>query len=461
MHMGVARAYQGSGGQTLLAGLQGSSPFGYAGQYLDSGPGTYAMRARQYDPQQGRFQAEDPLPLQQRLPATINPFQYAFDEPTVLVDPSGQYIPWGTDCFYGRPIDGKGGVINPHDLAESAYLLLQGQHGNYRAACELRIPASSRNGAGPPGTPQLPFPGYEWLAATGRADVVDDPDGNGAALWELEPRHVPTWETDATTESLHYVHVAKHLTKRQCIAGIPATFRQLGVPGSPIYGGTLWYDKRDFVQGDPSHFLGGSAYVPPVPPAVGIDDRLYEVAIGPGSQLGALWFEVFRSKKKKTDMRNPGQAPSYAVLTNPAGEWDLVTKYSYYDNEQPTAQPVPQPLPPTVPLYYPNERVPLGSCGFDCAWRLAVGLAHLTGDGLIWVGTHPEQALLAAGTVVVSTGVVACTLAGPCGAAAAAAAAAAGLVVLGPAVVNALNPTTVDAIGSQAQGTPTPTPSSS
>ncbi len=37
-------------GQVLLAGILGSQPFGYAGQYLDPGSGTLEMRARKYSP---------------------------------------------------------------------------------------------------------------------------------------------------------------------------------------------------------------------------------------------------------------------------------------------------------------------------------------------------------------------------------------------------------------------------
>jgi len=63
-------------GATLLAGLTGSQPFGYAGQYYDASAGTYDMRAREYSPQQGRFESEDPL-----LSQTGEPYDYAGDNP--------------------------------------------------------------------------------------------------------------------------------------------------------------------------------------------------------------------------------------------------------------------------------------------------------------------------------------------------------------------------------------------
>ena len=87
---GNARPYTGGSGATQLAGLQGVAPFGYAGQQRDAGPGTYAMRARRYDPATGRFQSQDPLAYSPQVPVTINPYEYAGDMPTGVTDPSGQ-----------------------------------------------------------------------------------------------------------------------------------------------------------------------------------------------------------------------------------------------------------------------------------------------------------------------------------------------------------------------------------
>ncbi len=80
---------QASNGSTLLHGLQGSSPFGYAGQYYDPGPGTYAMRARTYNPATGQFESEDPLAYDPQVPVTLNPYEYAGDVPDLTTDPSG------------------------------------------------------------------------------------------------------------------------------------------------------------------------------------------------------------------------------------------------------------------------------------------------------------------------------------------------------------------------------------
>ncbi len=72
-------------GATLLAGLQGSQPFGFAGQYYDAAAGTYDMRAREYSPSEGQFESVDPL-----LDQTGESYEYANDRPNEDADPSGQ-----------------------------------------------------------------------------------------------------------------------------------------------------------------------------------------------------------------------------------------------------------------------------------------------------------------------------------------------------------------------------------
>ncbi len=74
-------------GVTLLAGMQGSQPFGFAGQYYDAAAGTYDMRAREYSPSEGQFESEDPL-----LDQTNEPYRYAGDRPTDATDPSGKIV---------------------------------------------------------------------------------------------------------------------------------------------------------------------------------------------------------------------------------------------------------------------------------------------------------------------------------------------------------------------------------
>ena len=72
------------------------NPMLFDGEYLDPNTGLYDLTARQYDPTTGRFLTQDSInaPVQ-------NPYEsdYLFvaDQPTVLIDPSGQ---WSVNPFH-------------------------------------------------------------------------------------------------------------------------------------------------------------------------------------------------------------------------------------------------------------------------------------------------------------------------------------------------------------------------
>jgi RHS repeat-associated protein len=99
----------------------------WAGQMLDWHEGLYAMGARSYDPELGRFISEDPLGLS----AGINPYAYVGDSPTNGTDPSG-LEPTCTlgkwDCPYamqgvGVAVESRwGGAAYAFALAESISL---------------------------------------------------------------------------------------------------------------------------------------------------------------------------------------------------------------------------------------------------------------------------------------------------------------------------------------------------
>lgn len=95
----------------------------FAGEYLDP-TGLYHLRARQYDPTNGRFLTTDPLARAVTAPY-ISSYVYADNQPTALIDPSGMgaientcgsFVCWlkeegrklgeatikvGAGCFYG------------------------------------------------------------------------------------------------------------------------------------------------------------------------------------------------------------------------------------------------------------------------------------------------------------------------------------------------------------------------
>jgi RHS repeat-associated protein len=64
------------------------NPLQFDGQYLDAGSGLYDLRARQYDPNDGRFLSTDPLAPGLTDPY-ISAYVYSNDQPTMLADPSG------------------------------------------------------------------------------------------------------------------------------------------------------------------------------------------------------------------------------------------------------------------------------------------------------------------------------------------------------------------------------------
>jgi len=59
-------------------------PFGYAGQYTDYETGLQYLRARYYEPATGQMMTRDPL-----APTSRQPYAYANDAPTDVVDPAG------------------------------------------------------------------------------------------------------------------------------------------------------------------------------------------------------------------------------------------------------------------------------------------------------------------------------------------------------------------------------------
>ena len=117
--IGPTRAANGA---TQLAGLQATAPFGFAGQYYDAGPGTYDMRAREYNPATGQFASEDPQAPTDTLPVTLDPYEYAGDMPTDVIDPSGQgwieELPGSSDELYELQIQAD--ISRDHGASEHA-----------------------------------------------------------------------------------------------------------------------------------------------------------------------------------------------------------------------------------------------------------------------------------------------------------------------------------------------------
>ena len=177
-----------------------------------------------------------------------------------------------------------------------------------------------------------------------------------------------------------------------------------------------------------SSFVAGTVYVPSRPPAIGIDKYLYDVAIGPGNLAGSLWFEVYRSKRRMRPAEQVSLAPSYAVLTQPDGEWVRRTNYG----QQLGTSPVPVAVP--LPTAFPNLGYPDASCGpagLPCAWDLATTVVGGAVHATMWVGVNTSHALQAVESTVQANGTMMCWASGLCAAGTAVVAAGTVFTVLG------------------------------
>lgn len=85
-------ASEGAAAQASTGASSQGNPFGFTGHEYDVETGLYYMKARFYDPQTGRFLTEDPFGGTPFEPASLHRYLYAYGNPTVYVDPSGECV---------------------------------------------------------------------------------------------------------------------------------------------------------------------------------------------------------------------------------------------------------------------------------------------------------------------------------------------------------------------------------
>jgi RHS repeat-associated protein len=73
-----------------LADIAGGD-FRFQGQWLESDSGLYNFRARDYDPKTGYFLSRDAVEPDEETPESLNPYQFAYGNPFVFSDPSGEF----------------------------------------------------------------------------------------------------------------------------------------------------------------------------------------------------------------------------------------------------------------------------------------------------------------------------------------------------------------------------------
>lgn len=73
----------------LPAGAGGD--FRFQGMWLDAASGHYHARAREYDPETGRFLSRDPADPDPYIPESVHPYLFAYANPYVYSDPTGMF----------------------------------------------------------------------------------------------------------------------------------------------------------------------------------------------------------------------------------------------------------------------------------------------------------------------------------------------------------------------------------
>ena len=117
----VSYTYDAFGNITEQIGTS-ENPFLYCGEYFDAETETYYLRARYYNPANGRFCSEDPIG------SGLNWYTYCSNNPVMYIDP------WGLENVSIRAIiEALGGSVNWDPQKGIANVLLDGQNAQFYA----------------------------------------------------------------------------------------------------------------------------------------------------------------------------------------------------------------------------------------------------------------------------------------------------------------------------------------
>jgi RHS repeat-associated protein len=137
--IGLGRAYEPFGDLLLVTGELETS-YGFAGEWTDA-TGLIHLRARYYQPTDGRFVQPDPFAGIPTQPISQNPYPFAYDSPFVYTDASGRN-PLLATIITGAALGGIIGTVGGYVFARLIY------NWSYRGECncEMQQWALSVNG---------------------------------------------------------------------------------------------------------------------------------------------------------------------------------------------------------------------------------------------------------------------------------------------------------------------------
>lgn len=116
----VLNSYEYDSWGNITSQVEGmSNPFKYSGEIYDEESGLYYLRARYYDPIDGRFISEDTYKGDINNPLSLNLYTYVHNNPLLYTDPSGHKIR-GLDVTWASSLL-KYGNMDIADLVEDYY----------------------------------------------------------------------------------------------------------------------------------------------------------------------------------------------------------------------------------------------------------------------------------------------------------------------------------------------------
>jgi RHS repeat-associated protein len=104
--------------------------FGFTGELQNDVTKYVYLRARWYTPNTGNFRSVDPFAGVAEQPYSLHPYAYAFSDPVLNTDPSGQCVPWAFKYAQYDPT-GFGRILAQLAQGDCEFVFLQGQGLNW------------------------------------------------------------------------------------------------------------------------------------------------------------------------------------------------------------------------------------------------------------------------------------------------------------------------------------------